>query len=379
MKKITKWLKYLLWLILILIVSLVLVGVVFLNTSPEFGGSPTNTQVEIFKKSGHYIDGAFVNIQETTMDIGFDSIMDLFDKTITGSPNQRPDFDIPVLKVTPNDLLAPLATRLIWFGHSAFLLQIDGANILLDPMLGDVPAPSPLLGANRFSRELPIEIEELPQIDAIIISHDHYDHLDYGSIEKLKSKTKMFFVPLGVGAHFESWGINAKQIVELDWWESASLNAIQISLAPSRHFSGRGITNRNSTLWGSWIIKGTKDNIYFSGDGGYGPHFKEIGEKYGPFDLAMMECGQYNTKWGQIHMMPEQSAQAGVDVRAKLIMPIHWGAFTLSLHSWTDPVDRIVRKANELNVPIITPKIGEEIYLHPEAKAYSDKWWIKKD
>lgn len=361
----------------ILLAIIMGIGLVFINFSPEFGGVANEKQVERFKKSGHYKDGVFVNLQKTTMDMGFDSIMDLLNETIKGNPEKRPDFDIPVLKVTTQDLQNMEATRLIWFGHSAFLLQIDGKNILLDPMLGDVPAPNPFLGTSRFSRELPIKIEDLPQIDAILISHDHYDHLDYGSIEKLKSKTRMFFVPLGVGAHFEAWGISSEQIVELNWWESASLDNVKVSLAPSRHFSGRGLTDRNTTLWGSWVITGAEDNIYFSGDGGYGDHFKNIGEKYGPFDLAMMECGQYNPKWGQIHMMPEQSAQAGLDVQAKLIMPIHWGAFTLSLHSWTDPVERILRKSKELGIPVITPRIGEEIYIHPKPNSYAIPWWVK--
>ena len=353
----------------------ILIGTIFMNVSPEFGGSPSNLDKEEYQKTGHYNDGVFVNIQETTMDMGWDSIKSLLSETIEGGPNKRPDFDIPVLRVTPSDLEQYSATRLIWFGHSAFLLQMDGKNILLDPMLGDVPSPHPLLGTDRFSKELPIEIADLPEIDAIIISHDHYDHLDYGSIEQLKSKTKMFFVPLGVGAHFKSWGIDAKQIVEMDWWQSNSLDGLTISFTPSRHFSGRGIFDRNTTLWGSWIIKGKSDNIYFSGDGGYGPHFKEIGEKFGPFDLALMECGQYNPKWGQIHMMPEQTAQAGKDVQAKTIMPMHWGAFTLALHTWTDPVERVLRKSEALNLPVITPKIGEEIYVTQDGSRYHETWW----
>ncbi len=353
----------------------ILIGTVFINVSPEFGGTPTEQDKENYIKSGHFKEDVFVNIQKTTMDMGWDSIKSLISETMEGGPNKRPDFNIPVLRVTPSDLKEVNATRLIWFGHSAFLLQIDGKNILLDPMLGDVPSPHPLLGTDRFSKELPIEIADLPEIDAIIISHDHYDHLDYGSIEQLKSKTKMFFVPLGVGAHFKAWGIESKQIVEMDWWQSNLMDGLSISFAPSRHFSGRGIFDRNSTLWGSWVIKGKTDNIYFSGDGGYGPHFKEIGEKYGPFDLALMECGQYNPKWGQIHMMPEQTAQAGMDVQAKTIMPIHWGAFTLALHTWTDPVERVIRKSNTLNLPIITPKIGEEIYVTQDGSMYHEKWW----
>ncbi|MGB1004826.1 MAG: MBL fold metallo-hydrolase, partial [Salibacteraceae bacterium] len=200
---------------------------------------------------------------------------------------------------------------------------------------------------------------------------------DYGSIQKLKSKTNMFFVPLGVGAHFMEWGINESQITEMNWWETNRLDNMEFSFTPSRHFSGRGLTDRNTTLWGSWVIKGKNENLFFSGDGGYGPHFKKIGEKFGPFDLALIECGQYNEKWSQIHMMPEQSAQAGLDLKAMFIMPIHWGAFTLAMHSWTDPVIRIKVKAEELGIPIITPKIGGQIEIKAlDNPKYQKEWWV---
>jgi L-ascorbate metabolism protein UlaG (beta-lactamase superfamily) len=220
--------------------------------------------------------------------------------------SRAPSFELPIVSRDSLELVEDsIPTRLVWFGHSAFLLQIDGKNILIDPMLGEVPAPNPLLGKKRFFKDLPIEIEKLPQIDLIIISHDHYDHLDYGSIQKLKGKTKQFYVPLGVGAHFERWGVSPDQIHEMEWWEEADVAGLTLAFTPSRHFSGRGPNDRFSTLWGSWVIRGRKDNIYFSGDSGYGPHFKEIGDKYGPFDFAMMECGQYNRRWKEIHMVPE--------------------------------------------------------------------------
>ena len=214
-------------------------------------------------------------------------------------------------------------------------------------------------------------MENLPHIDAIIISHDHYDHLDYPSIAALQSKTDVFMVPLGVGAHFEAWGVKKENIFEMDWWDEVVYKGLTFALAPSRHFSGRGFA-RNETLWGSWIIQSDDESIYFSGDGGYGPHFKEIGEKYGPFDLAMMECGQYNELWGQIHMMPEETAQSAIDVNAKKMMPIHWGMFQLALHSWTDPIERVSKKAKELNVPMIAPKVGEVFTLQTQGVA---EWW----
>jgi len=328
-----------------------------------------------YTKTGQFKDGIFSNIIPTSMDMKGSKMLGVMLDFIKGVPNGKPNFAIPVEKIDSLTIVKNVSqTKLIWFGHSAFLLQIDGQNILLDPMLGEVPAPHPWLGGKRFSKELPIEIEKLPVIDAIIISHDHYDHLDYESIQKLKGKTKQFYVPLGVGAHFIAWGVPAEKVHELAWWDEISHETLRLAFAPARHFSGRGFT-RNNTLWGSWIIKGQTDNIYFSGDGGYGPHFKEIGEKYGPFDFAMLECGQYNPNWAQIHMMPEETAQAALDVQAKLMMPIHWGAFTLALHSWTDPIERVTKKAAELNMPLIAPKIGQPVYLDGPALAL-EEWWV---
>ena len=360
----------------ILILFLVFVTL-FVNFSPEFGGEPTAQQKEVFTQTGHYEKGVFVNQIETSMDMSFKKMLGVLGDFIKGNPNGSPKFEIPVQHIDSLELEHSIPkTELVWFGHSAFLLQIDGKNILIDPMFGNTPAPHPFLGKGRYSSSLPISIEKLPQIDAIVISHDHYDHLDYGSIQLLKEKTKMFYVPLGVGAHFVKWGVSEENIVEMDWWQETQMDSIKIAFAPSRHFSGRGLTDRNSTLWGSWVIQGMNDKIYFSGDGGYGPHFKEIGEKYGPFDFAMIECGQYNENWSQIHMMPEESAQAGMDVRANAIMPIHWGAFTLALHSWTDPVERILIAAEKLNLNVVTPIIGEPIFVD-NLELYKTKWWIK--
>lgn len=358
---------------------LFLIGTLFVNLSPQFGGKHSDADKLRYAESGNYEKGKFENQVPANMDMSFTEITSLLKKYIKGVPNSEPDFDLPIVKadsakIAQKDTL----TKLIWFGHSAFLLQMEGKNILIDPMLGKVPSPHPWLGKARYEKELPIEIAQLPQIDAIIFSHDHYDHLDYGSIQLLKGKTKHFFVPLGVGAHLKAWGIPEDTIQELNWWDETALDDLSLVFAPSRHFSGRGLGDRFSTLWGSWVIKGSNDNIYFSGDGGYGPHFKEIGEKYGPFDFAMMECGQYNKRWADIHMMPEETAQAAIDVKANLFMPIHWATFTLALHSWTDPVERVTAKAQELNAPIFVPKIGEEIIIGAVEQKEQTQWWINK-
>ena len=372
-----KILRKILLVLLSLSLILFLAGFLFVTFSPQFGGNPSEEQMESFEKLDHYSKGEFHNLIETNMDMDIGKAIKMLPEFFKNDPTRVPDFEIPIVKVDSIDLTKTnIPTRLIWFGHSAFLLQIDGKNILLDPMLSEVPAPHPMLGKKRFSKELPIEIEELPQIDMIIFSHDHYDHLDYKSVKKLMGKTKEFYVPLGVGSHLEAWGIDRSNIHELDWWDEVQANGIKLAFTPSRHFSGRGLNNRFSTLWGSWVIKGSSDNIYFSGDGGYGPHFKEIGEKYGPFDFAMMECGQYNERWKEIHMMPEETAQAGKDIQAKVMMPIHWAAFTLAMHSWTDPVERVLKKAKEIQMPVFVPKIGEYIDLNGNLQT-QEFWWIK--
>ncbi len=364
---------------MITVISILLVvaiiAILFINLSPQFGANPSKKQALQYENLDYYEDGKFSNLIPTNMDMDFLEAVKMLPEFFKNDPTRRPDFELPVVKRDSLELATtPVETRLVWFGHSSFLLQMDGKNILIDPMFGDVPAPNPLLGKKRFSKELPIAIEELPQIDMIIMSHDHYDHLDYGSIQRLQAKTKAFYMPLGMGAHFEKWGVDPSRIHELAWWEEIQASGIFLALTPARHFSGRGLTNRFSTLWGSWVIKGNSDAIYFSGDSGYGPHFKEIGEKYGPFDFAMMECGQYNERWKEIHMMPEETAQAAQDVRANVFMPIHWAAFTLAMHSWDDPVTRVIDKADKIKQPIVVPEIGEFILFGENLKSNSE-WW----
>lgn len=360
----------------ILSVILILVGItlIFVNTSPQFGGKPTKEQQLQYATTDHYKDGKFINQIASEMEIGIKDMPSLIYKQFKSDPDRQPSRKFDVLHIDSMDIeLKPDSiTRLTWFGHSAFLLEIAGKKILLDPMFGDVPAPHPWLGKSRYSNGLPIEIEKLPKIDAIIMSHDHYDHLDYGSIMKLKEKTEQFYMPLGVGAHFRAWGVEESRIHELDWWQDITLDSLKFTCTPARHFSGRGFTRAN-TLWSSWVIQSPDKNIYFSGDSGYGPHFKAIGDKFGSFDFAMMECGQYNEKWEAIHMMPEQTIQAAIDVNAKITQPIHWGAFTLSLHSWTDPIVRASESAAQRGVTLCTPAIGEPILI---GQSYpNSKWW----
>lgn len=375
MKKLFKLLKKVLLGIGILIGLLVIVGFVFVNTSPQFGGKATTEQKEKFSKSKNYVDGKFVNLGNVSTNMSAKNMIKAIGGMFKTIPNAKPNNPIDVTSLDATSLSNYNSkTRIIWFGHSTFLLQINGKNILIDPMFSDVPAPHPLLGSKRFNEDKPITIEQLPHIDAVLISHDHYDHLDYESIKKLKEKVSTFYVPLGLGNHLIEWNVAKERIIELDWWEKASFQDLTFTSAPAQHFSGRGLTDRDATLWCSWVIQSDNENIFFSGDSGYGQHFKTIAEKFGGFDFAMIECGQYNELWSEIHMFPEQTAQAGIDLNAKVIMPIHWGAFKLAQHSWTDPIERVSKKATELNIEMVAPKIGEALLIS-ETNEITKNWW----
>ena len=368
--KFFKWTFY-------IVIFLIIIGVSFLNLSPEFGGNPTDKDIERYQKTGHFEDGSFKNYRLTSMDYSFSQIVeivgDYFDDSVQNIPK------IPLLVMKQDSLFIEQTkqqAKLIWFGHSSFLLQLDGKNILLDPMFGEVPAPIDVAGQPRFFSDLPIAIEKLPAIDYVFISHDHYDHLDYESIKKLEAKTASFILPIGVGVHFREWGIEESKIHEYNWWDEDSLDGLKFIFTPARHFSGRGLFNQNSTLWGSWVIKGKYNTLFFSGDGGYDDHFQKIGEKYGPFDIAMIECGQYNKYWKDIHMIPEESAQAIKDLKAKVGVPIHWGAFSLSTHNWCESPVRIKKAADSIGVTIATPEIGEVMCIDSVIIDYNP-WWEK--
>ncbi|TKG89645.1 MBL fold metallo-hydrolase [Puteibacter caeruleilacunae] len=359
----------------VLISIIIIVGLLFLELSPEFGGTATKAQQSEYVKSDNYKDGKFINIGNVKPEMSSGDMLKAIGGMFKTIPNATPK--IPISNGTIDstniaDYNSP--TRFVWFGHSTFLAQINGKNILIDPMLGQVPAPHPWLGTKRFNNELPITSEKLPPIDAVLISHDHYDHLDYNTIIKIKEKVNHFYTPLGVGNHLLKWGVPKDKITELDWWEDTKFDNLTFTSTPSQHFSGRGLTDRDKTLWCSWVIQSPTENIFFSGDSGYASHFKAIGKKFGHFDFAMIECGQYNKLWSEVHMFPEETAQAGIDLNAKKIMPIHWASFKLAQHSWTDPIERVAKKANELKIELITPMIGKPFGIS-DHQGENSKWW----
>ena len=363
----------------ILLTSLVTLGIgffAFFRLSTQFGGTATPINKVREKMPNHYNDGRFINLQTTDMRLSDASSFSTMKEFFFGGNDRVPAAQLPINKVSALDLASNQddEMRITWLGHSSVLIQIDGTSILTDPMFGKRASPLPFGGPARFSSQLPLSPDDVPHLDAIVISHDHYDHLDYKSIRQLHERTDHFFVPLGVSAHLKRWGVDPQKIIELDWWEGAKLGErVELTAAPARHFSGRGLNDRNKTLWASWIIKGANERIYFSGDSGYGDHFKEIGDKYGPFDLAFLECGAYNEAWALVHLMPEQTAQAFQDLNAKILLPIHWAQFNLSLHPWREPIERLSKAMDETGGALTTPQIGEKFVLGGSSP--NTAWW----
>ncbi len=287
---------------------------------------------------------------------------------------RMPDEPISIHHI--DTLLRPEGKKIkaIWLGHSSVLLEMEGKRLLLDPTFSDYPSPVPFIGGKRFSEVLPIKLEQLDYVDIVLLSHDHYDHLDYETIMQIKGKTKLFCVPSGVGRRLQKWGIDPGKIQEFGWWQEADCAGLTLACTPAQHFSGRGMFDRNKTLWCSWALIGCDKKVFFSGDGGYGSHFRQIGKKYGPFDLTLMECGQYDERWAAIHMLPEQTVQAHLDLAGRLLLPIHWAAFSLSFHYWSEPVERALKAAKDRQVRITTPRIGEPVVVGA-ADFPAASWW----
>jgi L-ascorbate metabolism protein UlaG (beta-lactamase superfamily) len=319
-------------------------------------------------------DGKFRNparIQKTSLG----KSLGIMWKIMTGKPaDSVPSQPIPVHAITPAQLRAAPDGTLYRLGHSTMLLKLNGQFWLTDPVFSERASPVQWAGPARFHAP-PISIEELPPVKGVILSHDHYDHLDRAAVQALAEKTEYFVAPLGVGDRLVEWGIPAEKIRQLDWWRSVTLEGVQLTSTPAQHFSGRGLFDGNRTLWTSWVIQAQGLRIFFSGDTGYFPGFKAIGDKYGPFDLTMIETGAYDPQWPDIHMQPEETMQAHIDLRGKVLMPIHNGTFDLALHSWHEPFERIAALAKQREQVLATPEIGLPLSIaQPKA---STQWWRK--
>ena len=340
----------------------------------KFGKNPSGERLARMIKSPHFKDGKFQNLSHTpeiTEGFGYTDVM--YEFFFKSPPRRSPIDVIPSVKT---DLLnlPPDQDVLVWFGHSSYFIQLDGKRILVDPVFSGNASPIP--GTNKsFKGTDRYTVEDLPAIDYLFISHDHYDHVDYETLIKLKSKVKTVFCGLGIGAHFEDWGYSLNAIVETDWNEKLEPDSgFVIYTKPARHFSGRGLT-KNNTLWQSYLLQSPTMKIYIGGDSGYDTHFADIGSEHGPIDLVLIDNGQYDIKWKYIHTLPEEVIQAAKDLKAKRLFPVHSSKFMMANHPWDEPLIRVTELNREAKIPLVTPIIGELVYLKDEHQFFKP-WWV---
>lgn len=345
--------------VLVLILCALLVFV-FLQQR-VFGADPAASRLTRISQSKNYRDGSFQNLSPTDVMRQGTSYIAMIGDYLNKSPENVPSSPLPSIKTDLNALPDDQPT-LVWFGHSSYLIKSNGLTILMDPVFSGSASPVSFFGRSFPGTDV-YDVADMPAIDFLILSHDHYDHLDYKTITQLIPKVRKFYTALGVGAHLEHWGVPADRIVELDWWEGGSIApGVMLTATPARHFSGRSLA-RGRTLWASFVLNLPGYAVFLGGDSGYDTHFAEIGAKYGPFDLAILECGQYGEDWPSIHMFPGEVVTAAQDLRAKTLLPVHWGKFALAYHAWNEPIQRLTKRAAEQNLALTTPRIGEPIVV----------------
>lgn len=354
-------------LILVCVLLLILAAaLIFLKTWPAFGGQASKADMEDYeRRADHYSGGKFSNSEPFEM---MTDHMEEDDK-ILSHKGVKPEDTIP----TKQPELENGEAQVTWFGHSSLLLQIGGKNILIDPVFAQRASPVSFAGGKRFS-QLPLSAKELPKLDLVVLSHDHYDHLDYHTLKEIDNKVENYVVPLGVENHLQRWDIAADKITNMAWWEEIELDGLTIGCTPARHYSRRSLNDQDATLWASWVFKSGSLQIFESGDTGYGNHFQQIHERYGDFDFALLDCAQYDSRWPDVHMFPEEAVQAAASLGARTVMPIHWGTFKLADHPWDDPALRFTKAGEASGLTVATPLIGETMKLK-NASGYQQRWW----
>jgi L-ascorbate metabolism protein UlaG (beta-lactamase superfamily) len=362
--------------VLLFIVLALAVSVILYMQHPTFGAKPAGKRLEKMRVSPHYKSGTFVNRSHTpSLTEGYSMSKVMFEFLFRKGPRTKPKGAIPTVRTDLKNL--PAGDWLVWFGHSSYFIRTDGLKILVDPVFSGNASPVP--GSTRSFKGADVYTpDDMPEIDYLFISHDHYDHLDYKTIKKLKGKVKKVICGLGVGAHLERWGYAPENILEMDWNTTIEPQpGVKIYGLEARHFSGRGF-KRDQTLWLSFLLQTPTRKIYIGGDSGYDKHFKEIGALYGPVDLAILENGQYNEAWKAIHFLPGENLQAAIDLKAKRLMPVHSSKFDLALHAWDEPLTEMVRRNEEAGVPLVTPRIGEPVNLNDNDQVFTE-WWKEVD
>lgn len=357
-----------------IIIGALLIATLLYMQQDKFGKSPGGTRLERIKQSPNFKNGKFQNLSHTpTLSEGHSWFKVLYEAYFKNKPRHSPTDIIPSVKT---DLLnLPVDTNvLVWFGHSSYFMQIDGKRILVDPVFSGNASPIPRTTKSFKGTDI-YTVADLPDIDYLFISHDHYDHVDYETLIALKDKTKKVICGLGVGAHFELWGYDSNKIIEKDWNEKVELDSgFTAFIEPARHFSGRGFST-NNTLWASYVLQTPSMKIYIGGDSGYDTHYAEIGNKYGSIDLAILDNGQYDEAWKYIHNLPEDVLKAAQDLKAKRIFPVHSSKFALGSHDWDEPLVKLTELNKSYNIPLVTPMIGEIVNLKDSTQQFK-QWWV---
>lgn len=355
---------------------LALLGVVsFVVLSlPQFGGKASGSRLERMRANPQFESGRFVNVERPAQ-YTFEDVRSLLAGQFSGDEVREPPAPMPIVVIDPSTLAAAPkpGLRAFWIGHASVYVEVDGVRVLIDPVFSEYASPV-AIGPKRFHPP-PIGLAELPRIDAVVISHDHYDHLDMATVRQLAARGTVFFVPLGIGAHLERWQVPLSQIRELEWWQEGSIGGVRFVCTPTRHYSGRGVTDSRATLWSSWSVVGPQHRFFYSGDTGYSKHFAEIGARLGPFDVSFIKVGAYGPgqPWIDIHMTPEDAVRAHGEVGGKRLFPVHWGTFNLAFHAWDEPIRRTVKAAAARGADLVTPRIGQMI--DAERPFSADPWW----
>lgn len=353
-----------------LLLALCALGVAFMSYAAIFDTAPVVTASQPL--SSIQVDGVFQN-SEPEIAVGAAWRTRALWRFFSGKDaNSAPPQPLKAEALTPDDLHNAPDLSLWRLGHSTILLKLAGKFWLTDPVFAERASPLGFMGPKRF-QPAPIAREDLPEIEAVILSHDHYDHLDQETVLAVAPKVKHYLAPLGVGDRLINWGIPANKVQQLDWWQETQVGELRLVATPARHFSGRSLTDRNKTLWASWVLIAPSVRIFFGGDSGYFSGFKSIGERFGPFDLTLLENGAYDESWPDIHMQPEQTLQAHLDLKGKVLLPIHNGTFDLALHAWTEPMERIGALARQGQLALSTPRIGERLDI--KEPGHGIAWW----